>query len=103
MIARHRTVNPAQNGRGRHEKANRLWPEIGSARVAEWTRHSASSWKGGGVKLTTLSTTYPDDQVAEAADSLRAAITAALSPDSLLVEDQLRQELGRDISLDSGS
>ena len=37
------------------------------------------------------------DEVAGAADALRAAISAALGPDWVLVEDQLRQELGRNI------
>jgi hypothetical protein len=37
------------------------------------------------------------DEVAGAADALRAAISAALGPDWVLVEGQLRQELGRNI------
>jgi hypothetical protein len=43
------------------------------------------------------------DQVAAAADAMREAMTAALGPDWALVEDQLRQELGHDISADPGS
>ena len=38
------------------------------------------------------------DQVASAADSLKAAMSAALGPGWVLVEDQLRQELGRNIT-----
>lgn len=43
------------------------------------------------------------DQVAQAADALKAAMTGALGPDWVLLEDQLRQELGHDISTDPGS
>ncbi len=43
------------------------------------------------------------DQVADAAGQLKAAMTAALGPGWMLVEDQLRQELGHDISADPGS
>jgi hypothetical protein len=42
------------------------------------------------------------DQLADAADELRAAMTTALGPDWALLEDQLRQELGRDIGTDLG-
>jgi hypothetical protein len=42
------------------------------------------------------------DQVADAADGLKAAMTTALGSGWVLVEDQLRQELGHDISADSG-
>jgi hypothetical protein len=38
------------------------------------------------------------DQVAGAADALRTAMATALGPDWALVEDQLRRELGHDIS-----
>ena len=43
------------------------------------------------------------DQVAGAADELKAAMTAALGSRWALVEDQLRQELGHDLSVDPGS
>jgi hypothetical protein len=43
------------------------------------------------------------EQVAGAADSLRAAMAAAVGADWALVEDQLRQELGHDIAADPGS
>jgi hypothetical protein len=43
------------------------------------------------------------DQVADAADEVKAAMTAALGPGWVLVEDQLRQELGRDIGADPGT
>jgi uncharacterized protein YabE (DUF348 family) len=43
------------------------------------------------------------DQVADAADELKAAMTTALGSGWVLVEDQLRQELGHDISADPGS
>jgi hypothetical protein len=43
------------------------------------------------------------DQVAGAADDLKAAMTAALGSGWALVEDQLRQELGHDLSVDPGS
>jgi hypothetical protein len=42
------------------------------------------------------------DQVAAAADELKAAMTAALGPGWVLAEDELRQELGHDISVDPG-
>jgi hypothetical protein len=42
------------------------------------------------------------DQVANAADALRASMTEALGSSWALVEDQLRQELGHDISADLG-
>jgi hypothetical protein len=42
-------------------------------------------------------------RVAEAADGLRAAMAAALGPDWATVEDQLRRELGHDISADPGT
>jgi hypothetical protein len=40
------------------------------------------------------------DRVADAADEVKAAMTAALGPGWVRVEDQLRQELGRDIAAD---
>jgi hypothetical protein len=43
------------------------------------------------------------DRVADAADELKAAMTVALGPGWVLVEDQLRQELGRDIGADPGT
>ena len=43
------------------------------------------------------------DQVANAADALRAAMTAALGSEWVLVEDQLRQELGHDVNTGPGS
>ncbi len=42
-------------------------------------------------------------QVADAADELKAAMTTALGSGWALVEDQLRQELGHDISADPGN
>jgi hypothetical protein len=36
----------------------------------------------------------------EAADNLKAAMTTALGPNWALVEDQLRQELGHDLTPD---
>jgi hypothetical protein len=42
------------------------------------------------------------DQVAEAADELRAAMTTALGTGWALVEDQLRQELGHEVRIDPG-
>ena len=42
-------------------------------------------------------------QVADAAGELKAAMTTALGSGWALVEDQLRQELGHDISADPGS
>jgi len=41
--------------------------------------------------------------VAGAADALRAAMTTALGSGWVLVKDQLRQELGHDITGDPGS
>jgi hypothetical protein len=41
-------------------------------------------------------------QLANAANDLRAAMTTALGADWALTEDQLRQELGHDISADLG-
>jgi hypothetical protein len=43
------------------------------------------------------------DQVGEAADELKAAMTSALGPGWVLIEDELRQELGHDFSTDPGS
>lgn len=43
------------------------------------------------------------DQVADAASGLKVAMTSALGPNWVLVEDQLRQELGHDVSADPGS
>jgi hypothetical protein len=43
------------------------------------------------------------DQIASAASALRAAMTTALGPDWDRVEDELRQELGHDISADPGT
>ena len=40
------------------------------------------------------------DQVADAADELRAAMTTALGTGWALVEDQLRQELGHEVRVD---
>lgn len=42
-------------------------------------------------------------QVAAAADALREAMTAGLGPGWVLAEDELRQELGHDITADPGS
>ena len=42
------------------------------------------------------------DQVADAADRLRAAMTTALGTGWALVEDQLRQELGHEVRADPG-
>jgi hypothetical protein len=42
------------------------------------------------------------DRLADAADKLKAAMTAALGSGWVLVQDQLRQELGRDITSDPG-
>jgi len=43
------------------------------------------------------------DQLADAADALRAALTTALGSGWALIEDRLRQELGHDITADPGS
>ena len=43
------------------------------------------------------------DQVADAADELRAAMTTALGTSWSLVEDQLRQELGHEVRADPRS
>ena len=43
------------------------------------------------------------DHLAGAADDLKAAMSAALGSRWALVEDQLRQELGHDLSVDPGS
>jgi len=42
------------------------------------------------------------DQVADAADNLRAAMSTALGTGWTLVEDQLRQELGHEVRIDPG-
>jgi hypothetical protein len=52
--------------------------------------------------------TLPDlgqvaDELGRAADELTAAVTAAFGPDGMRVEDQLRLELGRDITADPGN
>jgi hypothetical protein len=43
------------------------------------------------------------DQVADAADELRAAMTTALGTGWALIEDQLRQELGHEVRAEPGS
>jgi len=43
------------------------------------------------------------DQVADAADELRAAMTTALGTGWAHVEDQLRQELGHEVRADPGA
>ena len=43
------------------------------------------------------------DQVADAADELKAAMTTAFGSGGVLIENELRQELGHDISTDPGS
>jgi hypothetical protein len=43
------------------------------------------------------------DELGKAADDLSAAVTTAFGPDGMRVEDQLRLELGRDITADPGS
>jgi hypothetical protein len=58
--------------------------------------------------VTATARTLPElQQVArelgEAADDLTAAVTAAFGPDGMRVEDQLRLELGRDITPDLGN
>jgi hypothetical protein len=40
------------------------------------------------------------DRLADAASEVKAAMTAAFGPEWNLVEDQLRQELGRDAGAD---
>jgi hypothetical protein len=40
------------------------------------------------------------DELGKAADHLSAAVTAAFGPDGMRIEDQLRLELGRDITAD---
>jgi hypothetical protein len=81
--------------------------------------HDAWALRPGGV-LVTLQTsrntedmavkarTVPElrevaDELGTAADDLTAAVTAAFGPDGMRVEDQLRLELGRDITADPGS
>ncbi|MGO8955934.1 MAG: hypothetical protein ACLQFR_00960 [Streptosporangiaceae bacterium] len=43
------------------------------------------------------------NDLGSAADQLAAAITAAFGPEGMRVDEQLRRELGRDISADAGS
>jgi hypothetical protein len=43
------------------------------------------------------------DHIATAAEELKAAMTTALGANWVLVEDQLRRELGHDISVDPGN
>jgi hypothetical protein len=43
------------------------------------------------------------DDLGKAANDLTAAVTAAFGADAMRVEDQLRLELGRDVSTDPGS
>jgi hypothetical protein len=42
------------------------------------------------------------NEIATAADGLLNALAAALGPQSILIEDELRRELGHDITADSG-
>jgi hypothetical protein len=81
--------------------------------------HDAWALRPDGV-MATLHTSRTSEDVAEtaralpelgqvagdlgkAADDLSAAVAAALGPDGMRVEDQLRLELGRDITADPGS
>jgi hypothetical protein len=81
--------------------------------------HDAWTLRPGGITVTLQSSpsaqdvavkvhTLPGlgqvaDDLGKAADELSAAVTAAFGPDGMRVEDQLRLELGRDISADPES
>ncbi len=81
--------------------------------------HDAWATRPGNVTVTlhgsrdshdvTVTVVTPDevrqiaDQVADAAGGVKAAMTAALGSGWVLLEDQLRQELGHDIDGDPGS
>jgi hypothetical protein len=52
-------------------------------------------------RITRYRTDIPGaDRLADAANEVKAAMTAAVGPEWDLVEDQLRQELGRDVGAD---
>jgi hypothetical protein len=81
--------------------------------------HDAWALRPGGIMVTLQSSrsaqdmavkaqTLPElgqvaDELGKAADDLSAAVTAAFGPDGMRVEDQLRMELGRDITADPSS
>jgi hypothetical protein len=81
--------------------------------------HDAWALRPGGIMVTLQSSrsspdmpvkvhTLPElaqvaDELGKAADELSAAVTAAFGLDGMRVEDQLRLELGRDITADPGS
>ncbi len=68
------------------------------------TLQSSQSSQGIAVKTYTLAELgQVADELGQAADDLAAAVTAAFGPDGLRVEDQLRLELGRDVTTDPGS
>ena len=68
------------------------------------TLHDASRSHDVSVTARTLTEVRQlADQVADAADELRAAMTTALGTSWSLVEDQLRQELGHEVRADPRS
>ncbi len=63
------------------------------------TLHGARESHDVTVTVRTLAeVTQLADQVAHAADALKAAMTEALGSGWMLLEDRLRQELGHDIT-----
>jgi hypothetical protein len=62
----------------------------------------------GSQDVAVTARTLPDlgqvaDELSRAAHDLTAAVTAAFGPDGMRVEDQLRLELGRDVTADPGN
>jgi hypothetical protein len=80
---------------------NRVIHEEGAARPGDVlvTLHGSRNSRDVTVTVRTpAEVRQVADRVADAADEVRAAMTAAFGPGWDLVEDQLRQELGRDIA-----
>jgi len=67
------------------------------------TLHGGRGSRDVTVTVRTLAeVTQLADRIAHAADALKAAMTEALGSDWALLEDQLRQELGHDITSEPG-
>jgi hypothetical protein len=100
------TLTAALKGcREANKQRNRVIHDAWAVRPGEVTvtRHGDRKSHDVTVSAQTLAEVRQlADRVADAADELRAAMTSALGPDWVLVEDELRTELGHDISTENG-
>jgi hypothetical protein len=91
--------------RGVNTKRNRVIHDTWATRPGDVIVTLQAQRNSHDVKVTART---PDelrqlaDEIGSTANDLGTAIVAALGPDSLLIEDQLRQELGHDVSADIG-